>query len=831
MTTTPTTWSSETIVNAGNTNGDQIAGETITMLNGRLITVWTDSSDAADTAPGSDVIGQFYDANGAERGLPKQINTYFTAADQTKPEIAALANGGFIVVYEDRGTADGEAASIRYERYNKFGIQVQSGTIESGTIGGSEHSSPSVSVLQDGSVAVTYERLIAGDVDVVTRILDLTDYSLSDRLNAGGNTTDFEGTVETAALGNNLVAIYEHDAGAQTRVEVKVIDTTGSSLSGVVQLAADGSDGHLSALSSTTFAAVWIDGNGLQAQVLNSNGGTVVAKFTVAAAVTNPSSIDVTALKDGGFFVIWKDGAAGELSGQRYDATGAAMGAEVTIATGAAIGHATANLAHDGRILVTFNNAGGEVSRVILDPRDNVINGTDRAEALTSRIDGATVNGLGGNDTIIGMDGDDLLNGGKRSDSIHGGAGSDTINGGTSSDTLDGGIGADSLFGGDENDFLAFSGDSVELGDVANGGNGIDNLLINGTVDLRQVSMVSLEGIEFNHRTSGPKTATITAGQIGNGLAANMEVDSGVGRTDILKIMMGDSLALDMSQFTFSDWEASDRMLVRGDIDAENIRGSRIADNILSRGGADTVNAGGGHDTVNGGAGDDFINGGMGRDRLVGGAGNDTVKGGNGADLLIGGAGVDALRGGRGNDTYVVNAQGEAVDIRNGGIDTVKSSVTYTLGANLENLELVGARNIAGTGNRLDNELTGNDGKNVLNGKGGFDTLTGGAGADKFVFSARLDQSTNVDTITDFETGIDKIRLDHDAFDGLNVGKLGPGKFVIGAAAVDGNDRIIYDSATGDLYFDADGAGGAGQVKFATLDPGLDLKSSDFQII
>lgn len=145
-----------------------------------------------------------------------------------------------------------------------------------------------------------------------------------------------------------------------------------------------------------------------------------------------------------------------------------------------------------------------------------------------------------------------------------------------------------------------------------------------------------------------------------------------------------------------------------------------------------TVTGSAGKDTLNGTAGDDLISGLAGNDLLNGNAGQDTLDGGSGADTLFGGAG---------NDTYVVDSATDKVyetakatstaDV--GGVDTVLSSVTWTLGNFIENLTLTGTAAINGTGNGLGNGLVGNAAANTLNGGAGADTLRGLAGDDVYV--------------------------------------------------------------------------------------------------
>lgn len=130
-----------------------------------------------------------------------------------------------------------------------------------------------------------------------------------------------------------------------------------------------------------------------------------------------------------------------------------------------------------------------------------------------------------------------------------------------------------------------------------------------------------------------------------------------------------------------------------------------------------------------------------GSDILFGFGGNDTLDGGAGDDRLDGGTGVDTMRGGTGNDIFFVdNALDKAIELGNQGIDSVRSSVTHTLSANIENLTLTGGAAVNGTGNALNNVIAGNarantldggDGNDVLIGAGGNDVLRGGTGNDR----------------------------------------------------------------------------------------------------
>ncbi|PIG90443.1 calcium-binding protein [Gloeocapsopsis sp. IPPAS B-1203] len=122
-----------------------------------------------------------------------------------------------------------------------------------------------------------------------------------------------------------------------------------------------------------------------------------------------------------------------------------------------------------------------------------------------------------------------------------------------------------------------------------------------------------------------------------------------------------------------------------------------------------------------------IIKGTAGNDNLKGGSRNDKLYGYEGKDTLNGGAGIDTLIGGTGSDIYIVDTTTDVIIEYSGGgaHDTVQSSVSYTLGAYVNDLVLTGSSNINGTGNELDNIITGNRGRNVLRGLAGNDQLDG----------------------------------------------------------------------------------------------------------
>jgi len=222
------------------------------------------------------------------------------------------------------------------------------------------------------------------------------------------------------------------------------------------------------------------------------------------------------------------------------------------------------------------------------------------------------------------------------------------------------------------------------------------------------------------------------------------------------------------------------------------------------------------------------------------GNGDDNIITGNSArNILDGGAGNDLLVGGSGDDTYIVDSAGDIIKEQlNQGSDSVESSVDWALGANLENLYLMGTASINGTGNSANNIIIGNMANNILDGKRGADTLAGMGGADIFYFSSKeVIGNTGATHIMDFNAAEgDLIRIKRSAFgfgSGINVTVAKITSSTELNAALGTASAFVYDSSTGNLYWNQNGAiagAGAGGV-FAVLDNHADLDNSSISLV
>lgn len=519
--------------------------------------------------------------------------------------------------------------------------------------------------------------------------------------------------------------------------------------------------------------------------------------------------------------------------------------------------------------------------------------GNELANHMFASAGHAVLYGNGGDDVLVaGADGN-VLFGGAGFDTLYGGNGNDTLVGGTEADAMLGGAGNDIYYVdsvGDQvvesvgngtdtvyafSDFTLQAGSEVEFligrlatsmtltgnefdnrvygstgNDTLSGGGGNDILQDGGGTD----SMAGGTGNDIYYVNNSADTVTEAAGEgtdtiytyVSYALAAGSEVEYLVGRSSAGMILTGNELA-------------------------NRVYGGTGNDVLNGGGGNDILQDGGGFDTMNGGTGNDiyyvysagstvneavgegtdyvyaytsytlaagseveFLIAGNGTgytltgndfaNRVYGGTGNDSLSGGGGDDILQDGGGTDTMNGGTGNDTYYVNNSADTiVEGIGGGSDLVYSYVNYTLTAGAEVEYLIG-RGASGL------TLAGNEFGNFIYGTAQSDTLTGNGGADGFTFNQVLGAG-NVDTLTDFSSGSDFFRLKSLIFAAAGpAGALDAAAFTTGTAATTLAQRIVYDSATGNVFYDADGSGAGAQVLFAKLTGAPVITAGDFKI-
>jgi Ca2+-binding RTX toxin-like protein len=331
----------------------------------------------------------------------------------------------------------------------------------------------------------------------------------------------------------------------------------------------------------------------------------------------------------------------------------------------------------------------------------------------------ANSTGGSGNDSIAGNAIANSLNGGAGNDVLNGGGGNDTLNGGSGNDVLNGGVGADTLIGGAGNDFLFVDTSADQAIEAAGGGNDTVRTSVSFTLGAGQ-SIEALTPVSYATTTNISLVGNALAQSIIGNAGDNLLNDGGFGGHDALKGLGGDDRyvvnntgdsviesanggtdqVLTSVSFTLGAGQSVENLLTTNQTAAAAIN---LAGNALAQ-------------TITGNAGNNIIN-----------------DGGAGA--------ADRLVGLGGNDSYVVNNTGDHVfEAAGGGSDTVRTSVSFTLGAgqSIEALTPVSyatTTNINLVGNTLAQSIIGNAGNNILNdgGAGGADALKGLGGNDSYV--------------------------------------------------------------------------------------------------
>jgi Ca2+-binding RTX toxin-like protein len=454
---------------------------------------------------------------------------------------------------------------------------------------------------------------------------------------------------------------------------------------------------------------------------------------------------------------------------------------------------------------------------------DDLIMGSPMHDSTLDNVGAAYViygrAGFGGTQ-ILGTPGND--------DPLFGTAGMDDMRGLAGNDYLEGYGGGDRMEGGQGNDILVVD----EASDVAFEaiGEGSDTLYTSVSYTLNRGAEIELLAARDNQSLDA---LTLTGNAFANAILGNSgsNIIDGGGGGDVMVGYGGDDTyyirtvadqvfeaAGGGSDKVFTTFDF--RMAADQEIEEVAIISSTSTNNIylIGNDGANILRANNGNNTI------------------IGGDGADQLFGYGGNDYLDGGAGADVITLGTGSSIVVADQIGDVVNGASAN-DIVYTSGSFTMTAN--NVAPLLARDnqdttaLQLTGNALNNTILANNGDNYLDGKDGRDLLVGYGGADTFAFTTTLADFglANVDTIFGFSAADDTIALDDAVFAGLGLGALSASVFVTGTAAGDADDRILYDSATGKLYFDIDGTGSVAPVQFAVLDGAPVISASDFVVI
>ena len=374
--------------------------------------------------------------------------------------------------------------------------------------------------------------------------------------------------------------------------------------------------------------------------------------------------------------------------------------------TGNALGNAIEgnggnNILNGGGGVDTLTGGDGNDTYVIDNSADVIVElagqGIDTVQSAVAYV-------LSGNFENLTLTGSAAINGtgDSNGNAIAGNLGVNHLDGGDGSDTLNGGGGADTLTGGLDDDVFVLD----NIGDVAIElpGGGHDRVESSVTMILAaEIEDLTLIGSGNINGTGNDLDNTV----LGN--AGTNQLTGGLGADTLAGGAGNDTYIIEDGTDSIIEAAKGGTDLIQSSITVDLSLAELVEIENLTLTGSDAVD----------GKGNGYAN-------ILTGNGND--------NLLDGGAAADRMTGGGGNDIYVVdNAADIIVETSGNGDDTVRSSISRILGAELERLHLQGAADINGTGNLLANELLGNDGNNLLNGMAGADSMAGGIGNDTYI--------------------------------------------------------------------------------------------------
>jgi Ca2+-binding RTX toxin-like protein len=540
-----TLWKDFTQVNTSDSGTGQGDGQIIGLPDGGYIIVWTDGSGTFAT--GNTVVGQRYNALGEKVGGEVHIG-FSLNGEESSASVTLLADGTIAAAFV-RSTGD---ILVRH-----FDTDLE--FIRTDTIAIGDFSDPALTAFANGNYLVTFTIDNGAENDILGRVVTASGLGTTFNIDIGAGTANFSAAA-TLANGNAVVA-YEDELSDIIRFAI--ITSTGTLSLGPTAVAGTGTGddvfefgADVAALKGGGFVVTWSELDGtdpnldqnVRATLFTSTGDVLLQNILVNA---NPDGdqkeATVVALADGGFVVTWEDSDVSEVVAQHFDANGIKLGDEYTMKDGLSTDSPDSALLKDGRVAYAIGDVStgdADVVTSIWDPRSSPINGTNAGETLTSRLDGATVNGLGGNDNLLGFDGVDILNGGLGDDTLTGGDGGDTLIGSSGNDSLSGRAGDDTLTGGIGKDLLVGDGGgdifnfdkAKESKKGANADTIFDFFSGQDTIDLAGIDAKTTQGGNQQFKFIGAQGFHHKAGElhfkVGNGLVVVEGDVNGDGRAD-----------------------------------------------------------------------------------------------------------------------------------------------------------------------------------------------------------------------------------------------------------------------------------------------------------
>ena len=658
---TPIKWGSEFLVNTITTSG-QFNPSIQSLANGRFIVTWNDDSESPDDNEDYAVRGQIFDADGDKFGGEFLVNT-ITEERQGTTSITSLADGRFVVTWTDESAAVGQGDesndAVRGQMFNIDGTKSGDEFLVN-TITTDNQSFASVSALVNGGFVVTWQ----------------------DRSSSPDDNS------------SNAIRAQIFDAdGNMSGAEFLVNTTIPSSQHGP----------KVATLSNGDFVISWTDvsqsvddssSDAVRAQVFNEDGLKSGAEFLVNTETLNrQDNSRITALADGRFVIAWDDfshiggdAANTAIKAQVFNPDGSKSGTEFLVNTITANDQEKATITglNDGRFVIAWQDSSTSP--------DDASSAAIRAQVFN--VDGS-------------KSGSEFL-----------------VNTTTDNGQTDPNVTA-----------LADGRFVVTWEDGSGTGGDTDGDAIRAQIFDPRIGAVTLNGSSHDDDYVGSVYGDVMRGSVGD---------------DVIFGKSGDDI----------------------------LEGEEGNDKLYGGTGNDRIDGGSGDDRLKGYKGDDRIEGGSGDDDIFDQSGNDIVKAGSGKDYIRVGGGADSYDGGSGTDyiSYYDSTGGVWIDLESNVV-----SRGWANNDTIKNFEEAGGSKtgddkLKGTSgdNRLkgyggddkfygrggDDKLYGGDGEDYFDGGAGADLLYGGDDADTFHF----DHGEDNDTIKDFENNVDTIELDNFGF-------------------------------------------------------------------